>query len=43
VLVGCVALHATVPPPFAGYLVVFPCAVAALFGVALVYARQVVA
>jgi len=43
VLVGCVALHATVPPPLAGYLVAFPCAVAALGGLALVYARQVVA
>lgn len=43
VLAGCVALHATVPPPLAGYLVAFPCAVAALFGLALVYARQVVA
>ena len=26
VLVGCVALHATVPPLLAGYLVAFPCA-----------------
>lgn len=43
VLVGCVALHAVVPPLLAGYLVAFPCAVAALFGLALVYARQVVA
>ncbi|MEO2088720.1 MAG: hypothetical protein ABGY75_04365, partial [Gemmataceae bacterium] len=43
VLVGCVALHATVPPHLAGYLVAFPCAVAALAGLALVYARQVVA
>ncbi len=43
VLVGCVALHITVPPPLAGYLVAFPCAVAALAGLALVYARQVVA
>lgn len=43
VLVGCVALHATVPPHLAGYLVDFPCAVAALAGLALVYARQVVA
>ncbi len=42
-LVGCVALHATVPPLLAGYLVAFPCAVAALAGLALVYARQVVA
>ena len=40
---GCVALHATVPPPLAGYLVAFPCAVAALGGLALVYARQVAA
>ena len=43
VLVGCVALHATVPPHLAGYLIAFPCAVAALAGLALVYARQVVA
>ena len=43
VLVGCVALHAVVPPHLAGYLVAFPCAVAALVGLALVYARQVVA
>jgi hypothetical protein len=43
VLVGCVALHAAIPPYLAGYLVAFPCAVAALAGLALVYARQVVA
>ncbi|MBN9519258.1 hypothetical protein J0H58_12170, partial [bacterium] len=42
-LIGCVALHATVPPHLTGYLVAFPCAVAALAGLALVYARQVVA
>ena len=41
--VGCIAVHAAVPTPVAGYLVAFPCAVAALVGLVLVYARQVVA
>lgn len=43
VAAGCVALHATLPPPLVGYLVAFPCSVAALAGLVLVFARQVVA
>ncbi len=41
VVVG-LALHTTLPPHLAGYLIAFPCAVLAIGGLALISARQVV-